>query len=178
MRRRSTDWARKAREFRVAVKALISTRHPIAAHVIPIRRCNLACRYCNEYDETSPPVPTGEMLRRIDHLAELGLSVLTFSGGEPLLHPDLDELIRRVRSRRMMATVITNGFLLNEQRIERFNRAGLDHLQISIDNVEPDDVSLKSLKTLDARLEMLARHADFHVNINSVLGSGVRHPED
>src|SRR5262249_32838368 len=58
------------------------------------------------------------------------------------------------------------------------NRAGLDHLQISIDNVEPDDVSLKSLKTLDARLEMLARHADFHVNINSVLGSGVRHPED
>src|SRR5262245_54316786 len=140
MRKRSIEWARRAREFRLAVKALLSTRHPITAHVIPIRRCNLACRYCNEYDEKSPPVPTAEMLRRIDCLANLGLSILTFSGGEPLLHPDLDDLIRRVRKRGMMATVITNGFLLNEQRIERFNRAGLDHLQISIDNVAPDDI--------------------------------------
>jgi MoaA/NifB/PqqE/SkfB family radical SAM enzyme len=78
----------------------------------------------------------------------------------------------------MMAGLITNGFHLNEDRIRRFNDAGLDYLQISIDKVEPDDVSLKSLKTLDARLEMLAAHALFHVNINSVLGSGVRNPED
>src|SRR5258708_6995271 len=170
-------WVRKAREFRLAVKALASTRHPIAAHVIPIRRCNLACKYCNEYDDTSPPVPTAEMLRRIDCLAALGLGVLTFSGGEPLLHPDLDLLIQRVRERSMMAGVITNGFLLNQERIRRFNDAGLDYLQISIDNVQPDEVSLKSLKTLDGRLVMLAQHAEFHVNINSVLGAGVRNPQ-
>lgn len=130
---RRIEWSRKAREFRLAVKALASTRHPIAAHVIPIRRCNLACAYCNEYDDKSSPVPTGEMLRRIDRLADLGLSVLTFSGGEPTLHPDLDELIGRVRRRGMLAGLITNGFLLNQDRIERFNRAGLDYLQISID---------------------------------------------
>ncbi len=177
-RKRRIEWSRKAREFALTVKALASTRHPIAAHVIPIRRCNLACTYCNEFDETSPPVPTGEMLRRIDKLAALGLSALTFSGGEPLLHPDLDEMIRRGREKGMLVGVITNGFLLNEDRIQRFNRAGLDYLQISIDNVEPDGVSFKSLKTLDARLEMLARHAEFHVNINSVLGSGVRNPDD
>ncbi len=170
--------SRRAREFALAVKALASTSHPIAAHVIPIRRCNLACKYCNEYDDFSPPVPTPHMLRRIDHLAALGLGVLTFSGGEPLLHPDLDLLIRRVRERGIMAGVITNGFLLNEDRIRRFNAAGLDYLQISIDNVQPDDVSLKSLKTLDSRLVMLARHAEFHVNINSVLGAGVRDPHD
>jgi MoaA/NifB/PqqE/SkfB family radical SAM enzyme len=176
--RRRVEWMRKAREFRLAVHALASTRHPIAAHVIPIRRCNLACAYCNEYDETSPPVPMPEMLNRIDLLAALGLSSLTFSGGEPLLHPDLDQLIQRVRARGMLAGVITNGFLLNQDRIVRFNKAGLDYLQISIDNVEPDAVSLKSLKTLDSRLIMLAEHAEFHVNINSVLGSGVRNPED
>jgi MoaA/NifB/PqqE/SkfB family radical SAM enzyme len=175
---RRVEWLRKAREFRLAMKALASTRHPIAAHVIPIRRCNLACAYCNEYDETSPPVPTLEMLRRVDFLAALGLSSLTFSGGEPLLHPDLDQLIHRVRERGMLAGVLTNGFLLNEDRIQRLNQAGLDYLQISIDNVEPDEVSLKSLKTLDARLVMLAEHAEFHVNINSVLGGGVRNPED
>ncbi len=171
-------WGRKAREFRLAMKALASTKHPIAAHVIPIRRCNLACKYCNEYDDRSPPVPTAEMLRRIDCLAALGLGVLTFSGGEPLLHPDLDLLIQRVRERSMMAGVITNGFLLNQERIRRFNAAGLDYLQISIDNVQPDEVSLKSLKTLDSRLVMLAQHAEFHVNINSVLGAGVRDPRD
>jgi len=178
MKRRRIEWARKSREFRLAARALVSTRHPIAAHVIPIRRCNLACKYCNEYDDFSPPVPTAEMLRRIDILAAMGLSVLTFSGGEPLLHPALDDLIRRVRERGMMAGVITNGFLLNDQRIERFNRAGLDYLQISIDDVEPDEVSLKSLKTLDSRLMMLAQGAEFHVNINSVLGAGVRNPQD
>ena len=78
----------------------------------------------------------------------------------------------------MLAGLLTNGFLLNEDRIQRLNSAGLDYLQISIDNVEPDEVSLKSLKTLDARLVMLAEHAEFHVNINSVLGGGIRNAED
>jgi MoaA/NifB/PqqE/SkfB family radical SAM enzyme len=178
VRKRRVEWLRKAREFKLAMKALASTRHPISAHVIPIRRCNLACAYCNEFDETSPPVDTAEMLKRIDRLAELGLSSLTFSGGEPLLHPDLDLLIRRVRERGMLAGVLTNGFLLNEARIARLNKAGLDYLQISIDNVEPDDTSLKSLKTLDSRLVMLSELAEFHVNINSVLGAGFKNPTD
>src|SRR5437867_13289480 len=107
MRKRRIEWVRKAREFALAAKALASTSHPIAAQIIPIRRCNLACKYCNEYDETSPPVPTAEMLRRIDHLAALGLSTLTFSGGEPLLHPDLDRLILRLSDRRTLAGVTT-----------------------------------------------------------------------
>jgi len=51
-------------------------------------------------------------------------------------------------------------------------------MQISIDNVMPDDVSKKSLKVLDRKLQLLAKHALFHVNINSVVGGGVRHPED
>jgi MoaA/NifB/PqqE/SkfB family radical SAM enzyme len=54
----------------------------------------------------------------------------------------------------------------------------LDHLQISIDNVMPDAVSKKSLKVLDAKLKMLAEHADFHVNINSVVGGGIANPTD
>ncbi len=74
--------------------------------------------------------------------------------------------------------MITNGYLLTPQRIEHLNRAGLDHLQISIDNVQPDEVSKKSLKVLDRKLQMLAHYAIFQVNINSVLGSPVRHPDD
>ena len=147
-------------------------------HIIPIRRCNLACTYCNEFDDFSKPVATEEMFRRIDRLGEMGTSIVTISGGEPLLHPDLDAIIARIRKNGMMAGLITNGYLLVADRIERLNRAGLEYLQISIDNVQPDDVSKKSLKVLDQKLELLAEHAEFQVNINSVLGSGVRNPED
>ncbi|MGH9520730.1 MAG: radical SAM protein, partial [Terriglobales bacterium] len=105
-------------------------------------------------------------------------TLVTISGGEPLLHPDLDAIIARIRANGMLAGCITNGYLLVPERIQRLNQAGLDYLQISIDNVQPDEVSVKSLKVLDKKLEMLADHARFEVNINSVLGSGVLHPED
>jgi MoaA/NifB/PqqE/SkfB family radical SAM enzyme len=158
--------------------AYLDTEHPLLAHLIPIRRCNLACKYCNEFDDVSKPVPTELMFRRVDKLGELGTAVVTISGGEPLLHPDLDQIIARIRKRRIVAGMITNGYLLVPERIQRLNDAGLEWLQISIDNVNPDDVSKKSLKVLDKKLQMLADHADFHVNINSVVGGGVHHPQD
>ena len=159
-------------------KGLASTDHVVQAHIVPIRRCNIDCGYCNEYDDFSPPVPIDEMLRRVDHLHRLGATLITISGGEPLLHPQLDEIIARIRHHGIIAGMITNGYLLVPERIQRLNRARLDHLQISIDNLMPDDVSKKSLKVLDKKLQMLAEHADFHVNINSVVGGGVRNPED
>ncbi len=168
----------RAREIAMIARGLASTDHPILAHVIPMRRCNLSCAYCNEYDDHSKPVPVETMYQRLDRLAELGTTIITISGGEPLLHPDLDLIVARIRKRRMIAGMITNGYLLTADRIRRLNRAGLDHLQISIDNVMPDDVSKKSLKVLDKKLQLLAEHAIFHVNINSVVGGGIRNPED
>jgi MoaA/NifB/PqqE/SkfB family radical SAM enzyme len=158
--------------------AFSSTDHPLLAHIIPVRRCNLACEYCNEYDDFSKPVLAEVMFQRVDKLAALGTSVITISGGEPLLHPELDQIIARIRKRGMIAGMITNGYLMVAERIERLNRAGLEWLQISIDNVTPDEVSKKSLKVLDKKLELLAEYADFHVNINSVIGGGIRNPQD
>ena len=152
--------------------------HPILAQIVPIRRCNLACTYCNEFDAVSPPVPTDELLTRIDHLARLGTANVELSGGEPTLHPDLDAIIRRIRQQGMLAGLITNGYLLSVTRIQELNDAGLDHLQISIDNVTPDDTSKKSLTVLDQKLEMLAQHAEFSVNVNAVLGATLADPED
>ncbi len=159
-------------------RGVLSRDHPVMAHIIPIRRCNLSCTYCNEYDDFSKPVPQATMVERLDQLADLGTTIITFSGGEPLLHPDLDSLIAHTRKRGVMAALITNGYLLTPQRIKQLNDAGLDHMQISIDNVMPDDVSKKSLKVLDRKLQMLAEHALFHVNINSVLGGGIHNPQD
>jgi MoaA/NifB/PqqE/SkfB family radical SAM enzyme len=170
--------SRRMREWRLIVKGILSTRHPVQVHLIPIRRCNLSCSYCNEFDDFSKPVPTEEMLARIDRLAGFGTSLIVISGGEPLLHPEIERIIARIRRRGMIAAMITNGYLLTKDKIESLNRAGLDHLQISIDNAQPDDVSMKSLKVLDKKLQLLSEHAEFHVNINSVLGSGVKNPED
>jgi pyruvate-formate lyase-activating enzyme len=177
-RRRLIAASRKLRELGSIASAVASTSHPYMAHIIPMRRCNLACTYCNEFDDVSDPVPIAEMCARIAHLGRLGTSVITISGGEPLLHPELDDVIRAIRKTGAIAGMITNGYLLMPDRIERLNKAGLDHMQISIDNVMPDDVSKKSLKVLDAKLKMLAEHADFHVNINSVVGGGIANPED
>ena len=169
---------RRLRELRMIWKGVRSTDHPILAHLIPIRRCNLSCTYCNEFDDFSKPVPADTLFTRVDSLARLGTTIVTMSGGEPLLHPDLDAVIEHIRSKGIIAGLITNGYLLTAERIHRLNRAGLDHLQISIDNVMPDDVSKKSLKVLDKKLQLLAQHALFHVNINSVVGGGIRNPED
>jgi MoaA/NifB/PqqE/SkfB family radical SAM enzyme len=166
------------RELAMILKGLLSTDHPVMAHIIPMRRCNLSCTYCNEYDDFSKPVPLLTMCERIDHLRRLGTTIVTISGGEPLLHPELDDLIRYIRSRGIITGMITNGYLLTAERIRRLNHAGLDHMQISIDNVMPDEVSKKSLKVLDKKLQLLSEHADFHVNINSVIGGGIKNPHD
>src|ERR1700685_790223 len=154
LRRSLVAVRRKNREYAMVASGVLSTDHPVLAHIVPTRRCNLSCTYCNEFDDFSKPVPVAEMVRRIDHLADLGTSIISFSGGEPLLHPELDDLIARIRWRGAIAGMITNGYLLTADRIQRLNRAGLEHMQISIDNVKPDDVSKKSLTARDRKMHI------------------------
>ena len=169
---------RRLRQAQMIAAALKSRRHPIEAQIIPIRRCNLSCTYCNEFDSSSKPVPTQEMIHRVDLLAALGTATITISGGEPLLHPELEKIIKSIRGHGMLTGLITNGYLLTAERIKRLNEAGLDHLQVSIDNVKPDDVSKKSLRVLDKKLRLLAEHAQFDVNVNSVVGTAIHNAED
>src|SRR3954447_13027702 len=111
LRRRIRATARNLRELRLTAYGAVHTDHPIMAHIIPIRRCNLSCEYCNEYDDFSKPVPLEVMKSRMDHLARLGTSIVTLSGGEPLLHPELDDIIAHMRTHPIIAGMITNGYL-------------------------------------------------------------------
>src|SRR5437660_3466307 len=129
LRRRLRFMRTRARELKMMGKALGSTKHPILVHIIPMRQCNLACTYCNEFDDFSKPVPLEEMKKRLDILADMGTSIITISGGEPLMHPDLDEVIRHMRRRGMIAGLITNGFYLNRESKYIVNEVCLDHMQ-------------------------------------------------
>lgn len=143
---------------------------PLLAHLVVTRYCNLDCGYCNEFDKVSKPVAFADLQARIDQLAALGTLIITLTGGEPLTHPDHNAIVRHIRMRGMVVTTITNGFLLTREKIEGMNAAGLQGLQISIDGVKPDEITKKTLKSLRGKLDLLAAHAEFPVNINSVLG--------
>jgi MoaA/NifB/PqqE/SkfB family radical SAM enzyme len=145
---------------------------PLLVQLVVTRRCNLTCGYCNEYDGHSAPVPTDTLKARIDRIKALGALSLEFTGGEPMLHPEIYELIRHARQVGFpVVLMISNAYLFNEERIRRLNEAGLDRLQISIDGVEPNDVTVKVLAPLRRKLEIVARCAEFEVTLSGVVGS-------
>jgi len=164
--------------LRLLRKGVLSPHSPLLAQLVVTRRCNLACGYCNEYDDFSPPVPREVLEERIDALARLKTAAVTLTGGEPLLNPDLEYAIRRIRDHGMIATMISNAFRLNKKRIQLLNLSGLQQMQVSVDNIEQDDVSMKSLNSVKKKLVLLSEHAKFKVNVNSVLGISEERTED
>jgi MoaA/NifB/PqqE/SkfB family radical SAM enzyme len=152
-------------------RAAFDRDRPLIANLIITRRCNLSCGYCYEYDTVSPPVALDALKERIDHIARLRAVFVTLTGGESLLHPEADQVVAYVRQKGMVPFLNTNAYLLTKAWIEKLNAAGLYGMQISIDNVNPNDVSMKSLKTILPKLKLLARYARFRVRINCVLGS-------
>ena len=114
-------------------------------------RCNLACPYCQPDGEEAPGrLTTEQRLRVIEAACGLGVSSLRLTGGEPLLSPDLEELLEAIGLARMHANsplqglsdvaLTTNGVLLSPERALRLRRAGLQRITISLDAVAPERV--------------------------------------
>jgi len=162
----------QARTLLDVAAAAIDPYRPLLANLIVTRRCNLSCGYCHEYDKTSSPVPLAHLRERIDQLKRLRTVFITLTGGEPLLHPDLPEIVAYVRARGMTALMNTNGYLLTRERIVALGQAGLFGMQVSIDNLHPNETTVKSLRPLRSKLGLLAEHATFRVRVSAVLGSG------
>lgn len=145
---------------------------PFLTQMVVIRRCNLSCGYCSEYDKTSDPVPVEVLEAQLRKLKELGTFGICLTGGEPTLHPDLPRLIRTCRQLRFRHTsMISNGFFLRPELIETLNQAGLQRMQVSIDGVHPNETTQKVLNNLKKRLQWLRDHARFKVVISSVIGA-------
>jgi pyrroloquinoline quinone biosynthesis protein E len=98
-------------------------------------RCPLQCPYCSNplvLDKAGVELDTATWLRVLDEAAELGVLQVAFSGGEPTLRRDLEELIRRAATLGLYSNLITAGVLLDEARLAALLEAGLDHVQLSI----------------------------------------------
>jgi MoaA/NifB/PqqE/SkfB family radical SAM enzyme len=145
---------------------------PLLAQMVIIRRCNLACGYCSEYDKTSEPVPAELLEKRLEKLKALGTFGISLTGGEPTMHPDLPRLIRKCRDLNFFRTgMISNGFFLQPKLIEALNEAGLQEMQISIDGVQRNETTEKVLNNLKKRLHSLRDHARFRVTVSGVIGA-------
>jgi MoaA/NifB/PqqE/SkfB family radical SAM enzyme len=103
------------------------------------RRCNLKCIHCysSSQDVKYPDeLTTVEAKAMIADLAAFGSPVLLFSGGEPLMRPDLPELLQYAINRGMRAVISTNGTLITTEKAVAFQRIGLSYVGISLDGVE------------------------------------------
>ncbi|HKY64464.1 MAG TPA: radical SAM protein [bacterium] len=158
----------------MALSALDRIRYsPWFTQLVVIRRCNLSCAYCNEFDSSSDPVPLETLKARARKLKELGAYSINLTGGEPTMHPGLPELIRYCRRelKFLNTSMISNGFYLKKELIETLNEAGLQDMQISIDGVKPNDMTVKVLDSLRKRLGYLKEFAKFNVVVSGVIGS-------
>ena len=145
---------------------------PFLAQLVVVRKCNLACGYCSEFDKVSEPVPFDVLSKRIDKLRQLGTFGISLTGGEPTLHPELPRLIRKCRDLGFARTgMISNGILMQPKLIEALNEAGLQDLQISIDGVKGNSTTQKVLDNLKKRLEWLRQYAKFEVTVSGVIGA-------
>ncbi len=104
------------------------------------RACNLRCPHCysSATPAASPGLPTARCLTLVDEMASLGTEVIAFTGGEPLLRPDLETIARRARRRGIASGITTNGLLLDAARAASLKRAGVGTVQISVDGSTPE----------------------------------------
>lgn len=103
------------------------------------RACNLKCIHCYAHAvgrSRETELTTEQAKTMVDDLAHFGVPVLLFSGGEPLMRPDLVELARYAVSKGMRAVISTNGTLITQEKAEELKRVGLSYVGVSLDGME------------------------------------------
>ncbi len=108
-------------------------------------RCNLRCVFCDWWKRSIPELNTNEALKLIDNLCDFGVSVIDFSGGEPLLRKDLELLALRAKDYGVYTILSTNGTLIDDQRAKRLSKA-FDIINISLDGFEETHDTTRGVK--------------------------------
>ena len=121
------------------MSAVADLAPPLAALLELTHRCPLQCPYCSnplELERAKDELSAAEWMRVLDEAAELGVLQVHFSGGEPAVRRDLPDLVAHARRAGLYSNLITSGVTLDEPRVARLAEAGLDHVQLSIQDVD------------------------------------------
>lgn len=138
-------------------------------------RCPLRCGYCSNPEQIDPvrdELTTGEWQAVLDQARALGVLQVHFSGGEPVLRPDLADLVAYARALGMYTNLITSGVGLSHGRLERLGAAGIDHVQLSVqhaDTLAADAIAGPRVHERKIAAAGLIRQADLPLTINVVL---------
>ncbi len=118
---------------------LFRKRIPLAVTIAVTDRCQCRCIHCSAANRSRPSaqLPLEELQRAVRESVEIGVTNVTFTGGEPLLREDLDEAISAVPKEQAVALVFTNGIGLTPDRARRLKEAGLWGVQVSLDSPDP-----------------------------------------
>jgi MoaA/NifB/PqqE/SkfB family radical SAM enzyme len=125
----------------------------VIANIYPTFRCNLRCTYCNLPNIETPELTTSQWQSVIDQLAALGCRRVAILGGEPLLRPDLREIIEQVRKRRMACVLTSNGVLVPE-RMNWLRQ--LNTLVLSLDSTGPENDAIRGAGVSEAVRKAIA----------------------
>ncbi|MCX7607428.1 MAG: radical SAM protein [Bacteroidia bacterium] len=106
-------------------------RHPVLANYYLTYRCNAACSFCDIWEKPSPYVTPESVERNLRDLRRLGVRIIDFTGGEPLLHRHLPRFLEMAQRMGFLTTVTTNGLLYPKRAYEL--RGKVDMLHFSLD---------------------------------------------
>ena len=154
--------------FKAGIVQRVFDSRPIWAQLKITEKCNLNCGYCCEHNNSGRHVPVETVFKWIEKCSELGVKHVEFIGGEPLMHPDLFEMLKSAKSHGMNTGFTTNGFLMTDEFIEKLMENGIRRIQLSIDCIEPNPVTKKAFKLLEHQLEQVSKK-DILLHVNSVI---------
>src|ERR1700758_3106928 len=131
----------------------LKDRKPLQCSLYVTDQCNLDCAYSTGSDKSRPHPSIDDLKKWVRKIRELGTMRIALVGGEPLVHPDIVELVRYCRELGFATSLTTNGFLLTRQKLKELEEAGLQVMQISVDRMTPSPITKKSFKTILPKLD-------------------------
>lgn len=111
---------------------------PLTASLQANKWCNSKCKYCGIWKIAPNNPPVEDLIMAVDQLSKLGVHMISLTGGEPFLHPQLPKVVRRMVDRQIIGSTMTNGLLLKSKYTEPILEAGLNSLCVSLDTIDPE----------------------------------------
>lgn len=154
----------------------MTTHPPMSLLAELTHRCPLSCPYCSnpvELERKNQELDTATWKRVLNEAAEIGVLQVHFSGGEPMARPDLPELIAHARDLNLYTNLITSGVLINETTMHALDSSGLDHVQLSFQDVDLNEAErfsgYRNVQPRKLEAARLIDHAEIPLTLNFVL---------